>query len=254
MISVNKAGAPPSALGAGVQLTAANCVAFDANPAGYRAGTAKFEFKKTVYGPHAVKSALKTAQHHKCCFCEARFDANYKGDVEHFRPKGRILEGKRIIRPGYYWLAYSWENLYYACADCNQYRKRDQFPLKDNSQRAADHHGVVANEDALLIDPGGPRDPRQHIRFKKDVPVWTSEYGQATIKALKLDRDELNLSRRTHFEALDSLRTIIALLADDQRQEAIEAVRDARLRLEAAKCSTAIFSAASQDYLATFGL
>ncbi len=188
MISVNKAGAPPAALAAGVQLTADNCAAFDADPAGYRDGTKKFKFKKSVYGPKTVKTALKAAQHHKCCFCEARFDANYNGDVEHFRPKGGVTVGKRTIRPGYYWLAYTWTNLYYACADCNQYRKRNQFPLSDDTQRAADHHGVVANEDPLLIDPGGPVNPRHHIQFKKDVPIWTSEYGKATIKALKLDR------------------------------------------------------------------
>jgi hypothetical protein len=82
------------------------------------------------------------------------------------------------------------------------------------------------------------------------VPAWKSEHGKATIKALKLDRDELNLARRTHFETLDALRTIVALLENDIRPEAIAAVHDARTRLMAAIRPESVFSAASQDYLA----
>ena len=77
------------------------------------------------------------------------------GDVEHYRPKGAIGSGKTKIRPGYYWLAYNWNNLYYACADCNQYRKRAAFPLVDETNRALDHHGAIGNEDPLILDPGG---------------------------------------------------------------------------------------------------
>jgi len=253
MILVDKPGPAPAALAAGGQLTIANCAAYDNNVADYRSGRRKFEFKKTVYGPPAVKAALKRIQHHKCCFCEARFDANYKGDVEHFRPKGAVIVGRLRIRPGYYWLAYIWSNLYYACADCNQYRKRNFFPIRDETQRVLDHHGSTDQEDPLLLDPGGPENPRDHIRFKSDVPVWTSQRGEATIKTLKLDRDELNLSRRTHFETLDALRTIVTLLENDARPEAIAAVRAARKRLTAVARPQAVFSAASQDYLTAHG-
>ncbi len=159
MIVVPK-GAPPKGLAAGVSLTAADCAAYDAQPADYRNGTKKFAFKKAVYGSASVKNALKRNQHHKCCFCETRFDATYAGDVEHFRPKGAVTEGKTTLRPGYYWLAYEWANLYYACADCNQYRKLNQFPLADPTRRATNHHHPIASEEPLLLDPGGPDDPR----------------------------------------------------------------------------------------------
>jgi len=81
-----------------------------------------------------------------------------------------------------------------------------------------------------------------------------SKKGMETIKVLKLDREELNLSRRTHFELLDALITIVRLLARNPQPEAIQAVRDAQIRLSAAKGTGAVFSAASQDYLVAHGM
>lgn len=250
MIPVSKPSKPPAALAAGAALTQANCEAYDLESAAYRSGAKRFTFKKSVYGPESVKNALKRAQHHKCCFCEARFAANYAGDVEHYRPKGAVTSPGQKLWPGYYWLAYAWSNLFYACADCNQYRKRDQFPLADEGARARDHHADLAAETPLLLDPGGDRDPRQHIIFKADVPVGQTDAGRVTINLLKLDREELNLARRSHLATLDHLLTITKLLEDDPRPDAVAAVRDARDILDRAQQPEAVYSAAAQDYLA----
>jgi uncharacterized protein (TIGR02646 family) len=170
MILVVKPARVPSALNAGAALTAADCLAFDQYTGDYGSGRRRFNFRRTVYGGKSVKTALKQAQHDKCCFCEARFDANYQGDVEHYRPKGAVRDNGRKILPGYYWLAYSWSNLYYACADCNQYRKGDRFPLQNEAERALCHHDDINRETPLLLNPGGPADPRDYIRFNLDVP------------------------------------------------------------------------------------
>jgi uncharacterized protein (TIGR02646 family) len=251
MILVVKPAGTPAALKRGTALTAADCLAFDAHPTDYTNGRRKFDFRKTVYGDGRVKTALKRAQHGKCCFCEAQFDANYKGDVEHFRPKGaaRDSNGRRIL-PGYYWLAYCWPNLYYACADCNQYRKRDQFPLQVEANRALNHHDDIGREEPLLLDPGGPVDPRDHIRFKQDVPTWTSVLGETTVRTLKLDREPLNLRRRRHLNRLNTLQNVIRLLASDPRPEAQVAVAEARAELAQAVLPQAEFAAVSQDFLA----
>ena len=211
MILVEKTGTVPRSLAASVTATTSLCADFDADPAAYRTGRAKFSFDGTIYGSPNVKQALKKAQHNKCCFCEARFDANHAGDVEHYRPKGAIGSGLTRIRPGYYWLTYAWNNLYYACPDCNQYRKRAAFPLADEGKRALDHHDDIANEDPLILDPGGPRNPRDHIRFNDDVPQWESAAGLETIRRLKLDREALCWKRRGHFQLLRALLTIIRL-------------------------------------------
>jgi hypothetical protein len=249
MILVNKPDKVPRSLRAGVAETASNCEAYDANPKGYREGREKFEFKSAIYGALEVKVTLKEAQHSKCCFCESRFEANYAGDVEHYRPKGAVGSGKSRILPGYYWLAYSWENLYYACADCNQYRKRAAFPLAHEAKRVRDHHGVLMEEDPLILDPGGPRNPRDHIRFNRDVPMWTTPAGRTTIDRIKLDRDELNRKRRKHFRLLEALLEIIRLAQDDPRPDRVRAVREARASLRDLMKPEEEFSAASQDFL-----
>jgi uncharacterized protein (TIGR02646 family) len=162
MITVTKPPGGPASLAAGAEQTALNCDLYDVDPGPYRDGRVKFKFFSSIYGSANVKNALKMTQHHKCCYCEAEFEANYAGDVDHYRPKGGVGSGRKGIKPGYYWLAYSWDNLYYACADCNQYRKRAAFPLADESKRALDHHANVNDEDPLILDPGGARDPRDH--------------------------------------------------------------------------------------------
>jgi hypothetical protein len=83
MILITKPAREPVALTAGIAETRANVALYDADPQGYTAGTVSFNIKSAIYGPKAVKNALKIAQHRKCCFCEAVFDANYAGDVEH---------------------------------------------------------------------------------------------------------------------------------------------------------------------------
>jgi hypothetical protein len=247
MIQVAKSATVPRGLRRGVQLTVRDCAAFDADPAAYRAGTKKFNFNSGVYGAATVKAALKADQHDKCCFCEAIFDANVAGDVEHYRPKGEVLTAVGILNPGYYWLVYSWTNLYYACPDCNQYRKRSLFPLVDEAQRAADHHGVIGNETPLLLDPGGPVDPRVHIEFVGEVPRWRSPEGEQTIKILALDRDALLRDRRRYLAHLTRFHQTIALLGQDSRPDAIALVDDLRRRLADAVQPSAKFSAAAAE-------
>jgi hypothetical protein len=149
-------------------------------------------------------------------------------------------------------VAYLWSNLYYACADCNQYRKRAAFPLVDEGRRALDHHANVALENPLILDPGGAKNPRDHIKFKLDVPMGTSDAGRTTVDQIKLDREALCTSRRRHFKLLDALLQIIALLRREVRPEYIRAVREARSSLKDYVKPGAEFCAATEDYLEPF--
>jgi hypothetical protein len=107
----------------------------------------------------------------KCAFCEDSIRTNQHGDIEHFRPKGAIVDqgtGKRIMRPasmephpGYYWLAYDWRNFLPACQLCNQpssepggekLGKRNYFPLANEATRAQ-AKGEEVHEEPLLINP-----------------------------------------------------------------------------------------------------
>ena len=94
-------------------------------------------------------------------------------DVEHFRPKGAYqkLNSTNLTYPGYYWLAYNWDNLMLSCEKCNRSYKRNQFPLQTEATRKLfhNHPNSIPNEDPLLINPNF-EDPSVHIIFFKEAP------------------------------------------------------------------------------------
>ena len=165
----------------------------------YEGGARDFKFDSAVYGHKTVKTMLLAAQSDKCAFCESKFKHIAYGDVEHFRPKGGWVqsEGDDLAKPGYYWLAYAWSNLFASCTLCNQRFKRNFFPLSDPTKRALSHRDDVSAEPRLLVDPEQD-DPEEQIRFRQEVayPVDDNEYGQTTIRVLGLDREELDEVRR----------------------------------------------------------
>lgn len=129
-----------------------------------------------------AKPTLVKMQHHKCCYCDRRHVPDHNS-VEHFRPFAR-----------YWWLAWTWENLLFACAACNgKGGKSDQFPLASGCAPLSYLEQPPGGERPLLIDPTVD-DPRQHIHFAKLptgrwTPIGKTERGSVTIRALGLARD-----------------------------------------------------------------
>ncbi|WP_437676633.1 HNH endonuclease [Sorangium sp. So ce131] len=156
---------------------------------------------------NVVRGALWKAQGRKCCYCERRVDRLYN-DVEHFRPKTRAYRGPGRPTHGYWWLAWTWENLLFACPRCNRRHKKNRFPLARKSLVLPARQNPPGPERALLIDPSSKEDPICHIQFvplgagkrRKWLPVARrgSRRGKRTIKILKLARPELVDDYRDH--------------------------------------------------------
>ncbi len=86
------------------------------------------DFNSKIYGHRKVKEALIHSQAGKCCFCESMFRHIGHGDVEHFRPKaGWVQADEPLNKPGYFWLAYDFDNLLLSCEICNQIHKKKIF-------------------------------------------------------------------------------------------------------------------------------
>lgn len=127
----------------------------------------------------------------KCAYCEAVISSTQPGDVEHYRPKGRIKEidgkivkitvdGQLIDHPGYWWLSYEWTNLLPSCIDCNRRRrhgedetpagKAELFPIAGT--RAVGPMDRLSAEEALLLNPTDEQfDPDQQFEFKQDGKI-----------------------------------------------------------------------------------
>lgn len=205
MIRIDRPTDTPPQLGAGAGLVQTKIDAHDADPALYTTLKGKFSFDVGVYGHEDVRLILKKAQRLKCCFCESKFEDVSHGEIEHFRPKAawRQSRDSKLTRPGYYWLAYTWDNLLWSCKMCNGSHKKNLFPLEDSAVRDCAGRTVAA-EAPLLIDPSAC-DPREHIRFKLDKAVGITDAGRITIDTLGLNREKLVESRRERLQYLVTL-------------------------------------------------
>lgn len=123
-------------------------------------------FDSSLYASQAIKQQLLEEQRGCCAYCEAYIVATQYGDVEHFRPKAGFNQIHNSAPPshreGYFWLAYTWENLYYACVICNEHHKKNRFPTVGGIHLTFDDS--VTEETTALIDPG-VEEPRNFIRF-----------------------------------------------------------------------------------------
>jgi hypothetical protein len=165
----------------------------------------KFPSKWSKLKPHLIDMF-----HGKCGYCEARFTPTSFGDVEHYRPKGRVSEDKD--HKGYYWLAYNPTNYLPACQLCNEPAKRDHFPIEGT--RARSEADVLDDERPLLIDPY--KDSyEEHLEFSPStyvsplgVPprlpgdvIGKTTKGNYTISTMEIYREPIRHARQQEMMA-----------------------------------------------------
>jgi 5-methylcytosine-specific restriction endonuclease McrA len=136
------------------------------------------EALRNRYRSAELKAILRRETADKCSYCEAHISHVYPGDVEHIVPKA--IEPRRML---------DYENLTYACAECN----RNKGTYYDPAHR--------------LLHPYDD-DPRQHLAAFGPMILHLpgARRGQLTEKRLGLNRQPL-LERRT--ERLLQLVTLV---------------------------------------------
>jgi hypothetical protein len=205
----------------------------------------------------AVFTEVTGPFHGKCAFCEDRIRSNQHGDIEHFRPKGAIVDdvthqpvnltATGNQHPGYYWLTYDWRNLLPSCVLCNQpstepgnqpIGKRNYFPLADETKRAQ-KPGDEAHEDPLLLHPV-LNDPGEHLGLDPTGVFFAfngSPKGEACIRILGLNLrglpeerkrvyDETKRFFKTYFYNRLNAAGSPTTIADQQRLREIEAGKE----------------------------
>ena len=238
MIKIEKPTEPPKTLiEKGAVANRENCAAYDS-------GQREFKFREGIYRARSVKDALLRAQYGKCCYCESEVRSISYGDVEHYRPKGAVKQAEN--HPGYYWLAYDWNNLLFSCEVCNRSHKGTLFPLKNPDDRARSHHDNIDAEQPLFVNPA-IEDPRRHIRFQGESPVPRTKVGRKTIEGIGLRREDLEEERREWLQILKTMRDLIET-AEDPTNPNIKAAQEF---LAASICPNAKYSSMAQDFLGT---
>src|SRR5687767_14591880 len=153
MISVPRTAPAPA------ELQTAGNTELDAYRNASAAARKKLKFK--AYKVKAVGDELARMFHKKCAYCESNVAHVTSIDVEHWRPKGKILTDNGYV-DGYWWLAAEWTNLFPACPHCNRPTKHKdaagktvagkgmRFPL-DGPRTAAPQEGDEETELTVLL-------------------------------------------------------------------------------------------------------
>jgi uncharacterized protein (TIGR02646 family) len=210
------------------------------------------------WGKEDVRRALWEMQYGKCCYCERLRDFNRESDIEHFRPKALVI-GAGEGHKGYWWLAYTWTNLFFSCRHCNQEYKKNHFPVAKEEHRAKLETDDIRRENALLIDPSED-DAEEMLSYDwggRDGLVWIqprggSEKGEQTIRLLQLNRTEL-LYERAHLVNLLSPIAQLAITCQNQislRDEFRKAADQIRIETAAERP----FAAFRRDFFKKRGL
>lgn len=195
--------------------------------------------------PISIKDSLYKKRKHfhretwkKCAYCEAMISLNQPGDVEHFRPKGKVTdENDRIVEvdtengrrphPGYFWIAYDWRNLLPSCSKCNRLAKTSDGRLVGKSTRFpvkgvhASSPAEIDREVPLLINPLVD-DPSEHLDMDVETGVLfkKTDRGEMCIRILDLNREGLPEARKGVYEdvLMHAEAFPRALLKDDSKR------------------------------------
>ncbi|WP_290719496.1 hypothetical protein [Gordonia sp. UBA7599] len=163
-------------------------------------------FKRAFEGPSTRDT--------KCMYCEGDPRACASLEMDHYRPKTALTElpplaasvprcvvapadrgtAREVARPGYWWLAYTWENWVLTCERCNGHYKGNLFPCAGGTPRRVTQ-GCEARESPLLLNPFDD-DPEEHLSFDDEGYILAkTTRGAETIRTCGLHRDVLQRAR-----------------------------------------------------------
>ena len=153
-----------------------------------------------------LKPFLDKYSNGKCWYCESSEDRS-DNTVDHFRPKGKVIECQNLNHYGYWWLAFKLENFRFSCTFCNSRRKdlsrgtcggkHNHFPLFDEKLRAEEYDDLE-REQPYLLDPADDADPGL---------LWFNELGEAISKYDKTTRSYKRATKSIELYHLNFYKT-----------------------------------------------
>ena len=197
-----------------------------------------------------MRSVIFKAFNRKCAYCETKIigedeiGIDQPGDIDHFRPKGRVLgdDGKSVQiklqdglrnHPGYYWLAYDWRNLLPSCITCNRptrtpegklIGKWDRFPVQTTRAFEPDKEG---EEQPIFLHPLFDN-PEDEFVFEQRTGLLCgkTERAQACIEQLGLNREGLRSNRRKAYLSVLTMARIAIPNSLAESEEVRKSVAD----------------------------
>lgn len=168
-----------------------------------------------------VTTNLADLFNNKCAYCESKIE---EPTIDHFRPSESVSDRKGQADDGYYWLSYSWFNLYLSCYECQRY-KSNYFPVIGNRLKPPsaqiylsyrELQLYVAKEVALLLDPCD-KNAHDTVQFNYDNQGRIkpqSKQSEYTIELLQLNRPRLVQERHKIISLLSDTMTSVNFNSD----------------------------------------
>jgi uncharacterized protein (TIGR02646 family) len=235
------------------------------NVAAIKAKHKAINAKSSIWGE--LKELLGSQSYDKCWYCEST-ELRSDNPIDHFRPKNSIAECEG--HPGYWWLAFSWDNYRYTCTYCNSRRveqeteggKQDHFPLIIPPKWGR-FPGAEIGERPMLLDPCDSEDPKL-LSFNTNgeaVPSisdnTSDEYNRAdqSIELYHLNHKPTTRQRKQIYVRIrqlvaDTDELIAAGIADNRG--AIKSNKMELIRMIRPSCKSTSFNTAAKIYLRQF--
>ena len=195
---------------------------------------------------------LRGLSHGKCWYSEAKDCAAY-WHVDHFRPKNGVkdLDGNEF--PGYWWLAFKWQNYRLAGSAINV-PKSTKFPIRTGTTRIVGPHQDENDESPYLLDPIREGDPGLLSFNEKGKAIpgdpvgeWNRVRAEVSIEILNLNYDALARARQVCWEECDRrINKTLNLMSSIQSQASVTnqtELRDSIRELRRMASKTSQFSA-----------
>lgn len=212
-----------------------------------------------------VKQCLEAASNRKCWYTESK-NPGCLNDVEHYRPKAKVIGGNGHVEHWYWFLTFNPMNYRLSCQLSNRLNnnsvlgttggKGEKFPLLPGSPRATDLNGL-ATEQPVILDPCN-EDDTNLLEFQPDGrPVLSQRYSEDPVARDRVDQSKLllNLDYPTFNEDRESLYNKIRHLVergDGYIRDGISAITDVKNDLRELMNADAQYSKAAECYIRCF--
>ncbi len=206
---------------------------------------------------------LRGLSHGKCWYSEAKGCAAY-WHVDHFRPKKEAKDLNGDVCPGYWWLAFKWQNYRLAGSALNV-PKSTKFPIREGTTRITGPHQDEADESPCLLDPVNPDDPGLLSFDEKGKAIpgdpdgrWNRQRAEVTIDILNLNYDALTKARHVCWEEcnlrVNRVRNLMAELQSQNSATNRAKIREVILELRKMTAEESEFSAVAMTCILSQGL
>lgn len=212
-----------------------------------------------------VKNYLEDVSDRKCWYTESK-NPGCLNDVEHYRPKAKVMDDAGNIEHWYWFLAFNPINYRLSSQISNRLNKNavlgatggkgDKFPLMSGSPRASDLI-ELATEQPLLLDPCSIADT-ELIEFQPDGrPVLSRHHAGDLVAKERVEQSKLllNLDYSTFNEDREKLYNKVRKLierGDGYIEDGLPAIEDVKEDLRDLMSPDAEYSKAAECYIRCF--